>query len=333
MMRQPIYHLLPLFLLLMGVILIPNPAAAQDKGTYITPDDQFSFAEGYFSNREYDKAVTEYERFLHLFPNAEQRDLARYRIGMARFHQGQYEEAIRVLGNLIQENVRTLSEKDLSDPVVQSVFSVSRSYLNLENLLDAVQTLNFLIRNTNHPEVRRESRYQLAWAYIEAGEWEQASTILTRLNSARLNPAQLNPDGRASDWEKPEKIDELLAALKSADAIPQKDPVSAGVLALVPGAGYLYTERYRDALTAFLINGALMAAAFEAWENDNEILAGIIGVVEVGFYTGSIYGSISSAHKYNRRSQENYIEGLKGQMGFRFSAMEDGFLIGLQYRF
>jgi hypothetical protein len=42
-----------------------------------------------------------------------------------------------------------------------------------------------------------------------------------------------------------------------------------------------------------------MAAAYKAYDNDNIALAGVIGFVETGFYTSNIYGSITSAHKYN----------------------------------
>ncbi|MCP4670136.1 MAG: hypothetical protein GY857_02410, partial [Desulfobacula sp.] len=84
-----------------------------------------------------------------------------------------------------------------------------------------------------------------------------------------------------------------------AEYAPKKNPAAAGLFAIVPGAGFLYCERYHDAFITLLLNAGLMVAACEAWD-DNKALAGVIGFVETGFYLGNIYGSISSAHKYNR---------------------------------
>ncbi|MDM8538950.1 hypothetical protein QUF70_19530, partial [Desulfobacterales bacterium HSG17] len=85
-----------------------------------------------------------------------------------------------------------------------------------------------------------------------------------------------------------------------AEHAPEKNPVAAGLFAVIPGGGFLYCERFHDALITFLFNAGLMVAAYEAWDNDNKALAGVIGFVETGFYSGNIYGSITSAHKYNQ---------------------------------
>ena len=85
-----------------------------------------------------------------------------------------------------------------------------------------------------------------------------------------------------------------------AEHAPKKNPVAAGLFAVIPGGGFLYCERFHDALITFLFNAGLMVAAYEAWDNDNKALAGVIGFVETGFYSGNIYGSITSAHKYNQ---------------------------------
>jgi len=72
------------------------------------------------------------------------------------------------------------------------------------------------------------------------------------------------------------------------------------MLSVIPGAGYLYLERYQDALISLLVNTALIFAAYEAFDNDLYVLGGIISFVELGFYAGNIYGATTSAHKINR---------------------------------
>jgi TM2 domain-containing membrane protein YozV len=90
-----------------------------------------------------------------------------------------------------------------------------------------------------------------------------------------------------------------------------KDPTVAGVLAIVPGAGHLYCERPRDALISFLLNGALIYAAYEAFDEDLEVLGAVIAFFELSFYAGNIYSAVSSAHKYNRDEKNRFLNSLK----------------------
>ena len=106
-------------------------------------------------------------------------------------------------------------------------------------------------------------------------------------------------------------IKEIGLELDNAGGRPRKSPDLAGVLAVFPGAGYLYTHRHQDALIALLINGALALAAYESFEDDNEALGGLLSLVGIGFYGGSIFGSIASAHKYNRDHTRRFIDKLK----------------------
>jgi hypothetical protein len=63
-----------------------------------------------------------------------------------------------------------------------------------------------------------------------------------------------------------------------------------------------------------------MYAAYEAFDNDNNALGGIITLVELGFYTGNIYGAVSSAHKYNRTKTGQFIQKLRKNHKVNFSA-------------
>jgi hypothetical protein len=106
-------------------------------------------------------------------------------------------------------------------------------------------------------------------------------------------------------------VDQLLVKLDDTGNISRKSPAMAGFLSILPGGGYLYCNRYRDALMAFLLNGGLILAAVSSFENDNPALGAVIGFVETGFYSGNIYGGISSAHKYNRHQTRRFIDTLR----------------------
>ncbi|WP_457551880.1 hypothetical protein [Desulfobacula sp.] len=94
--------------------------------------------------------------------------------------------------------------------------------------------------------------------------------------------------------------DQYLDLILKAELTPKKNPGLAGAFAIIPGGGFLYCERYHDAFVTFLLNIGLMYASYTAFDNDNKALSSVIAFVETGFYTGNIYGSISSVHKYNQ---------------------------------
>jgi hypothetical protein len=116
---------------------------------------------------------------------------------------------------------------------------------------------------------------------------------------------------------------------------PTKSPRLAGFLSVLPGAGFAYCGRYRDALAAFLLNAGLILAACESFDNDNEALGAVIAFVGAGFYGGNIYGAVSSAHKYNRSSRQRFLEDLHSRTGVTLSLLPErrAIAVGLRYRF
>ena len=62
---------------------------------------------------------------------------------------------------------------------------------------------------------------------------------------------------------------------------------------------------------SFLFNGGLAMAAYEAFNNDLEALGAVVGLVGCGFYAGSVYGSVSAAHKDNRARSREFLDRLR----------------------
>jgi len=264
----------------------------------IDADKQFEFAEYFFSNQEYTSAISEYERFIYFFPKDDRIEPAMFRIGMAHFKSKRFRQAVNAFKTLIEKYGQT----DLS---IKSYLMISASYAKLNAFDDAIINLHNLITITGDENIKDEAYYKIGWIYIEMASWEKAKNYFSKISAPNKDTYRLKR--LAVDLDK-EKI------------IPQKNPRLAGFLSVIPGAGFLYTERYQDALIAFLINGALMYAAYEAFDNDNNVLGGIITLVELGFYTGNIYGAVSSAHKYNRTKTGQFIQKLMENHKVNFSA-------------
>jgi tetratricopeptide (TPR) repeat protein len=257
----------------------------------LDPERQFQFAEQYYQRGEYYRAIGEYERFIYLFPHAHKAEVAKYRIGLSYLKGEQYERAIQAFYALIEEYRDT-------EYAFKSYLEIGKAYVRINRYAMALTALNNLVTIVPDQALRDEAHYLRAWVYLEMGLWNKAVESFEKVS----------PQSREEY-----KVEKILVELKGEVPIKEKNPTLAGLLAVVPGAGHLYCGRKRDALISFLLNGAMIYAAFEAFDNDLVAIGAIITLFELGFYGGNIYSAVSSAHKYNRDAKDRFLDELKGK--------------------
>ncbi len=255
----------------------------------ITPDTQYDFAENYFTNKAYLNAVSEFERFIFFFPRENRVKQAMFKIGFAYFLNENYKKAVTSLQALIERYPDT-------DIAVKAYFMISECYIKQGAFNQAVITLYNLATISNDKNIKDEAWYRMGWIYIETASWAKAHQYF----------AKISPENREKY-----RLKTLDAGLEKTRLIKKKNPAVAGILSIVPGGGYLYCERYQDAFIAFLFNCGMIYAAYESFDKDNNALGGIITFVEFGFYSGNIYGAVTSAHKYNRNQTARFLKKLR----------------------
>lgn len=244
----------------------------------IDADSQYRYAQSRFDAGAFDEAIIEFNRFIFFFPADHRIPRARFKTGMAHYRAGRYLAAAAIF------NLQTTDYKGL--PLEnEAFFMLSRSHARQGMIEQAILDLHNLLAVASDADVIDRARYELGWLHVDQGRWIQADESFSRITADNQDRFQ---------------VDSLKQSLALSDTIPTKNPTTAGVLSIVPGGGQLYCGRYRDAMTAFVINAGLIWAAWEAFDNDNNALGGVITFVEFGFYAGNIYGAVSSAHKYNR---------------------------------
>lgn len=101
------------------------------------------------------------------------------------------------------------------------------------------------------------------------------------------------------------------AAIERLATARYKDVTTASLLAIVPGAGYLYAKQPGSAITSLLTNGLLAYAVYSSFKADNYGLGILVGLFSVSFYIGNIAGSGSSATRYNERIRREAIAELR----------------------
>ncbi|MCK9274736.1 MAG: tetratricopeptide repeat protein [Syntrophales bacterium] len=252
--------------------------------------EQFGFAESLFDEGDYFRAISEYKRFIFLYPSeASLIEDARYKIALSYYKAGQWQQAI-------EEFIAFIEAFPESSILPEAWYLKGKAEYQLNLLHEALLSFERAL-GPGFPEFRNKVLFESALVLVELKEWEEAGKIFSRIpNQSIYGPS----------------ADKFLKGLRRIDHLPARSPVIAGALAAVlPGAGHVYTENYRDGAVAFILNGVFIWAAIELFDNGDDVAGGIVSFLELGWYSGNIYSAVSSAHKYNSRVEESFIEGLK----------------------
>ncbi len=277
-----------------------------DTRVVIDAEAQLDYADTLFESGDFGGALGEYKRFIHFFPGDDRVETAMYRIGLAHFRDGAFKDAANAFNDLIHR-----CENENPGLAERSRFRIVECHLKQNEPGRALMALRNQILLTRDVHVRDEAFYRSGWILLASGDWTEARKRFEKISAENRERY---------------RIDDVASKLDAADSIPRKDPKMAGVAAIFPGGGHLYLGRYKDALIAFALNAALFAAAYESFDNGSEVLGGVLSVVGLGFYGGSIYGSVSGAHKYNQAETRKFIDGLQKNASVHLSVspVKDG---------
>lgn len=281
---------LTILLLLLLVLFSCRDAAGQDTGE---GEKQFAFAESLFKERDFFRAISEYKRFAFLYPgDAARVEASRFRIGECYFLAERWEEAVETFRQFVKDFPE-------SRRVDEAILYMGEAEKKRKRYDEALSLFDAVAERGQNREHRNRGVYEGALVLLEKGDWPGARERFLRVGeeSSLRRPALVYSEGLEKEKE-----------------LPRKDPAVAGTLAaILPGAGHLYTERPKDALIAFLLNGAFIWAAVELFDDGNTVAGSVVTFFELGWYTGNIYSAVGSAHKFNRRIRENHLKILKEQ--------------------
>jgi tetratricopeptide (TPR) repeat protein len=260
----------------------------------------FAFAENLFAQGDYYRAITEYERVIFFYPDQPLAKTARFQIALCYLKGDKLDQAVDRFRALNQE----LPQVEVGR---RAYFMLGEAYYQKREYSRAADIFATYIEIYPGDERIDAARIKIGWSYLRQGQWRQAADALQKLPPD--SPLHAQAEGLAEGSEK-------------YPGIPTKSPTLAGGLsAVLPGAGQLYVNRPGDALVSFLLNGAFIWATVEAFQNDNNVTGGILLFFESGWYLGNIYNAVNGAHKYNRRTEKQFLDGLQDK--YRVSYLYD----------
>ena len=283
------------FLLFLAVlVMVPCTARGDDPRDC---EKQFEFAESLFEQADFYRAIGEYKRLIFLCPDAVALcEKAYFKTGVSYFRAKRWQSAIEAF------DVFLISFPD-SRMAGEAMYLKGMSEKNLSLHDEALISFRDIIE-TGTGEYRARAIYQSALVLVDMEKWERAGEMFSKV------PRESKLYDSAGVFS---------AGLENIGNIPHKSPAVAGTLAaIVPGAGHLYTQRRRDAIVAFLLNGVFIWSAVELFNDEKYVTGGIVTFFELGWYTGNIYSAVSSAHKFNRRTKKDFLQGLRNRVNLSY---------------
>ncbi|MCF8110774.1 MAG: tetratricopeptide repeat protein [Desulfobacteraceae bacterium] len=280
----------------------------------ISPESLYEFAEKNYKSGDYLAAAIEFKRFSHFFPDHPRAAEAGFKAGMAYFQIPRYGDAINAFESVVKQFPS-------SERAVEAMFMISRCHAGRNNIREAVNVLEAIAVRAPDQDDRDRARFESGRLKLESGD----------LSGARLSFDKITPGNRRKY-----NVEQILRDMDDPGRIPAKSPFLAGMFSIVPGGGYLYCGRYREAATAFFLTIGLAAASLEAFDNDMYAMGGLVGLAGAGFYGGGAIGAVSSAHKYNRKSYSDYIQqhiGSRREPGFSLGIGSDSVMVSFHWRF
>ena len=278
------------FFILFFLCLAGYAPGQEAGGRYLDEKTQMGLGDYFFQDGDYYRAITEYKRFLYFFPQSLRVEEALWKIASSYFGGKKWDEALSAADEL-------LTKFPASTWVPDALLLKGRCWAEKKDYSQAREFFRRAAEAAPEKTVASEAQWQIALSYMKEEKWKDAAGEFRKVNPA----SKLYP-----------KAEFYANGLDRIDEVPQKSPATAGILAaLLPGAGHLYVERYRDAAISLVLNGAFIWGTVEAFEHGNYVLGGILTFFELGWYSGNIYSAVSSAHKYNRNQTKEYLDHLE----------------------
>lgn len=258
--------------------------------------DRLAFADHLFLDGDWYRSISEYRRYLYTVkgrgPEAPRAAMA---IGEALLRGEQYDAAARQLDGVAQRT----SDTGLRNA---ALFGSGRAYL-LDGRPEFAKPRFRLISEDTAAEMdlREEASWLLAWGHFDAGELDMARELFMAI---------ANGGGRHAEAAKG-----VVASLDEKDSLPTKNILLAGALSLIPGLGHFYLGQWGIGITSLGWNGLFIVACVLAWVQGQWGPAIVLTLLELGWYSGGIFGAISGAYRHNRDAVRNWRDRILADYG------------------
>ena len=266
----------------------------------VTEAVQLRVAEVFLEEREFYRAVTEFKRFLILFPESEKEDYVRLQLGLAYLRGGDYDGAA--------QHLHRLAERFPSSTLISQA-----RYLE-----------GLAVWKGNHREQAQDLFESLAAADSSSPYGPRALAAAALVLLERDYPPGARKTLQRSLTSYPDQVwvpqvQVAFDLLAGYEELPQKSEVLAGVLsANTPGRRLRLRRGLRHRLHVPAGQRGLYRRQFPHFAQGLDALGVLAGGMGLPFYIGNIYGSALAARKWNQQTLRQAREPIYSGLSFVF---------------
>jgi tetratricopeptide (TPR) repeat protein len=258
----------------------------------ISNDDKlFFFSISLFENREYYRAITELNRYMYFYPNGKYHKVSHLIIADSYYRGEKYQEAIS------EYDKYTLSYPNDMYFYFAYLWK-GRALHELGENYQAREIFLSILNDSNELKIRRAAFLNLFCVDLFTQDNIPPKSLLT------------SPDilGLLSNND----LDKFSNFYEESSKENFKSPLLSGILSTIfPGSGLIYLKKYQEFLIALILNGVTTYSSVELFLREEYFYGGALALLEVGWYGGTIYHSVSSAHKHNYRIKSSRTDKFK----------------------
>lgn len=240
----------------------------------------FTLAQELLAEASHEQAATEFRRFAMETSAPEQQAAAYLYAGYSYLQDDQ--------PNIALEMIERAEEVDVSGALL-----IDRTLLNAaaakqaSDLDSALYYYDLITEDPTPSDARQFAVRHAAAIELSQGNHEAA---LRRLED---QPAQI-------------------AAINAYMSGKDKSPKSGGLWGIIPGAGYFYSGEYANGFRSLILNSVFLFGMAHTADNDQWGAFTAITFFELTWYSGSIYGGVDSAHRYNQARLNSALSDIEG---------------------
>jgi len=239
----------------------------------------YKFSLDLFESGEYYRAITEAKRYISAFPNGRNIENAYKSVGDSYLMSREWQTAIQAYDEFLEFFP---SSSDINEILFNKAICLVK-----EENYEAAERLFQRIVNSSEPQKKHKA---ILW---------QMLMLIHEKRFKEIEELLVDESVRQRVGQEMGMIHQTVYAKRNA---AYKSPIFAGIMSgILPGSGQFYNERYKDGMFSFVFNALFISGAYLAFDHENIPLGIALTIFEAGWYTGSVYGAISGAHKHNRK--------------------------------
>lgn len=276
-----------------GYAVYPAGRAAQAGPDFSRPQTFLRLADAFADEQDYYRAITEYKKVIHLFPQYEKLEWVHFQIGKLYYEGGRYPQAKHELLPLTDSRDRYLSF--LAHNYIALSYYENTEYANAERLFGELRA--------HESGSAYTTDYTIYMSMAAAGNKKFSDSLERMREAERLWKERQTPDssGGSIGPQYQQFFEKTLPLLEKASALSNKSPFWAATFsALFPGTGHFLLGEWDTGIVSLSLVGGAAFLAYDGFVRDSPVQSILFTTFATGAYIGQIYSSYRTARKYNQ---------------------------------